>query len=133
MKKLLALLTITGSMIACNNSAKESDSSKDTATATDTSSATMAPAKDSSAMMTTTAPAKDSLMQFKDGKVMIMTNGSWSVLSGSVTTTNGRKVSPNGEVSKNGKKRKMEEGMMIDKDGQLMDKDGKPMDNTGWE
>lgn len=133
MKKLLALLTITGSMIACNNSAKESESSKDTTTATDTSSATMAPAKDSSAMMTTTAPSKDSLMQFKDGKVMIMTNGSWSALSGPVTTTNGRKVSPNGEVTKNGKKRKMEEGMMIDKDGQLMDKDGKPMDNTGWE
>ena len=81
----------------------------------------------------TAAPVKDSVMQFKDGKVMIMTGGSWSALSGPVTTTNGRKVSPNGEVSKNGKKRKMEEGMMIDKDGQLMDKDGKAMDNTGWE
>ena len=130
MKKLLALLTITGSMIACNNSAKESDSAKDTATTTDTSSATMAPKMDT---MATAAPVKDSVMQFKDGKVMIMAGGSWSALSGPVTTTNGRKVSPNGEVSKNGKKRKMEEGMMIDKDGQLMDKEGKPMDNTGWE
>jgi hypothetical protein len=36
-------------------------------------------------------------------------------------------------VSKGGKTRKMEEGMMIDKDGQMMDKDGKMMDNTGWE
>jgi len=62
-----------------------------------------------------------------------MLSGSWSALSAPVTTTNGRKVSPNGEVSKNGKTRKMEEGMMIDKDGQLMDKDGKLMDNTGWE
>ena len=129
MKKLLALLAITGSVIACNNSAKESDSSKDSATMTDTS-ASMAPKMDTTA---TAAPVKDSVMQFKDGKVMIMTGGSWSALSGPVTTTNGRKVSPNGEVSKNGKKRKMEEGMMIDKDGQLMDKDGKPMDNTGWE
>ena len=129
MKKLLALLAITGSVIACNNSDKESDSSKDSATMTDTS-ATMAPKMDT---MATAAPVKDSVMQFKDGKVMIMTGGSWSALSGPVTTTNGRKVSPNGEVSKNGKKRKMEEGMMIDKDGQLMDKDGKAMDNTGWE
>jgi hypothetical protein len=132
MKKLLALLTIAGSMIACNNAAKESDSAKDTATMTDTSSATMAPSKDTTTTMSA-APVKDSVMQFKDGKVMIMSGGSWSALSATVTTTNGRKVSPNGEVSKNGKKRKMEEGMMIDKDGQLMDKDGKPMDNTGWE
>jgi len=123
-------------MIACNNSGKESESSKDTAATTDTSSATMmAPAKDSSTTMTTpaAAPVKDSVMQFKDGKVMIMKGGSWSALTAAVTTSNGRKVSPNGEVSKNGKKRKMEEGMMIDKDGQLMDKDGKPVDNTGWE
>jgi hypothetical protein len=129
MKKLLALLAITGSVIACNNSAKESDSSKDSATMTDTSAA-MAPKMDATAPAAT---VKDSVMQFKDGKVMIMTGGSWSALSATVTTTNGRKVSPNGEVSKNGKKRKMEEGMMIDKDGQLMDKDGKAMDNTGWE
>ena len=129
MKKLLALLAITGSVVACNNSAKESDSSKDSATMTDTS-ATMAPKMDTTA---TAAPVKDSVMQFKDGKVMIMAGGAWTALSAPVTTSNGRKVSPNGEVSKNGKKRKMEEGMMIDKDGQLMDKDGKPMDNTGWE
>ena len=134
MKKLLALLTITGSMIACNNAAKDSDASKDTAATTDTSS-TMTTPKDTSTTISAPlpGPVKDSVMQFKDGKVMIMTGGSWSALSATVTTTNGRKVSPNGEVSKNGKKRKMEEGMMIDKDGQLMDKDGKPMDNTGWE
>jgi hypothetical protein len=126
MKTLLALLAITATMIACNNSAKESDSSKDSVVTTDTSS-TMAPAN------TATTPVKDSVMQFKDGKVMIMAGGTWSPLSATVTTTNGRKVSPNGEVSKNGKTRKMEEGMMIDKDGQLMDKDGKAMDNTGWE
>ena len=130
MKKLLALLAITGSVIACNNSSDKSESSKDSTATTDTSS-TMAPAKDNTA--TAPAPVKDSVMQFKDGKVMIMSGGTWSALSATVTTSNGRKVSPNGEVSKNGKKRKMEEGMMIDKDGQLMDKDGKPMDNTGWE
>ena len=122
MKKLLALLTITGSMIACNNSSDKGESSKDsTATTTDTS-ARMAPAKDTTTMA---APMKDSVMQFKDGKVMIMTGGAWSPLSATVTTTNGRKVSPNGEVTKNKKTKKLEEGMMIDKDGQL--------DQTGWE
>jgi len=126
MKKLLALVAITGTLIACNNAAEQSSSTEATA---DTSSKTVTPSPES----TTVAPAKDSLMQFKDGKVMIMVAGSWSALSAAVTTSNGRKVSPNGEVSKNGKTRKMDEGMMIDKDGQLMDKDGKLMDNTGWE
>ena len=130
MKKLLALLAITGTVIACNNSSESSSSSADTTAAKDTGSKS---AVTDTSSKTSTAAVKDSVMQFKDGKVMIMVGGSWSALTGPVTTTNGRKVSPDGEVSKNGKKRKMEEGMMIDKDGQLMDKDGKLMDNTGWE
>ena len=125
MKKLFALLALSGLMAACSNSSEKDSAAGDTST-------TVATPVDTS---TTTAvtPLKDSVMQFKDGKVMIMVGGSWSALSAPVTTTNGRKVSPNGEVSKGGKTRKMEEGMMIDKDGQLMDKDGKMMDNTGWE
>ena len=127
MKKLLALLTITGFMTACNNSTeKDSSATGDTTTK-------MTPATDTAAATATQPAVKDSLMQFKDGKVMIMAGGSWSPLSAAVTTSNGRKVTPDGEVSKGGKTRKMEEGMMIDKDGQLMDKDGKPMDETGWE
>jgi hypothetical protein len=34
---------------------------------------------------------------------------------------------------KKDKKRKLEEGMMIDKDGQIMDKNGKLMDTSGWD
>ena len=127
MKKLLVFLAIAGFVIACNDA-----SQSDAATGDSTSSTATTPAPDSGTTATP-APAKDSLMQFKEGKVMIMAGGSWTALSATVTTTNGRKVSPNGEVSKGGKTRKMEEGMMIDKDGQLMDKDGKLMDNTGWE
>ena len=128
MKKFLALLAITGVLIACNDNATE-DGSKTGDSATTT---TPAPTPDSS---TTAAPAplKDSLMQFKDGKVMIVVGGSWTALTAAVKTSNGRTVNPNGEVSKGKIKRKMEEGMMIDKDGQMMDKDGKVMDNTGWE
>lgn len=128
MKKLLALLAISGFTIACNDSA-----TTDATTNSDTASTSVtAPAPDTSSS-TAATPVKDSLMQFKDGKVMIMTSGSWAALASPVTTSNGRTVNPNGEVSKGGKTRKMEEGMMIDKDGQMMDKDGKLMDNTGWE
>ena len=122
MKKLLAILAITGFMTACNDAAE-----KDGAAAGDTPAVAPAPEPAPAASL------KDSTMQFKEGKVMIISGGSWSALSATVTTTNGRTVNPNGDVSKNGKTRKMEEGMMIDKDGQLMDKDGKMMDTTGWE
>jgi len=129
MKKLLGILAISVLATACGGGGT------DKAAGTDTTSSALAPptpVPDSSSK-TAATPMKDSVMQFKDGKVMIMTGGAWAALSGPVTTTNGRKVSPNGEVSKNGKTRKLEEGMMIDKDGQLMDKDGKALDNTGWE
>ena len=121
MKKILALLAITGLITACGDSApKETEATADSTTA-------VTPAPDA------TTAVKDSVMQFKDGKVMITVGGTWSELAAPVTTTNGRTVSPNGDVAKGGKTRKMEEGMMIDKDGQMMDKDGKAMDNTGWE
>ena len=122
MKKLLAILVITGFMTACNDAAE-----KDGSATSDTPATSTTPAPEPAAAV------KDSTMQFKDGKVMIVVGGTWSELTAAVTTTNGRTVSPNGDVSKNGKTRKMEEGMMIDKDGQMMDKDGKMIDNTGWE
>ena len=126
MKKLLAFLAISAFMTACGSGTEKDATTSDTVSTTEVT-------PDTSSTTTATPAVKDSLMQFKDGKVMIMTGGSWAELSAPVTATNGRKVSPNGEVSKGGKTRKMEEGMMIDKDGQLMDKDGKMMDNTGWE
>lgn len=124
MKKLLVFLAITGSITACNNAAQKDAVVDSTSTSTTPSDTT-----------TATAPAavKDSLMQFKDGKVVIFTAGAWAPLAAPLTATNGRVINPNGEVSKGGKTRKLEEGMQIDKDGQLMDKDGKMVDNTGWE
>ena len=127
MKKLLVFIAIAGFVTACNDATQSDATTGDSA-----SSTAITPAPDSGAT-TSAAPVKDSLMQFKEGKVMVMAGGAWTELAATVTTTNGRKVSPTGEVSKGGKTRKMEEGMMIDKDGQLMDKDGKMMDNTGWE
>jgi len=129
MKKLLFFASIAALLLtACGDSA-----SKQETPATDTTKAAPAPDSGAAASTATVQPVKDSVMQFKGGKVMIIVGGTWSELTAPVTTTNGRKVSPNGDVSKNGKTKKLEEGMMIDKDGQLMDKDGKPLDNTGWE
>jgi hypothetical protein len=130
MKKLL-ILAIAGFTFACNNGSQSSTSSTDT-TKGDTTKATMAATPDSSAAASQPA-LKDSLMTMKDGKMMIVKNGAWVAMDAAVTCTNGRKVSVDGIVSKKDKKRKLDEGMMIDKDGQIMDKNGKLMDTSGWD
>ncbi len=125
MKKLLLIAAIAGFTCACNDGSKSSTTTTDTATATpaavDTSSAATKPA------------LKDGLMTMKDGKMMVVKDGAWVAMDAPVTCSNGRKVSVSGEVSKGDKKRKLEEGMMIDKDGQIMDKNGKLMDTSGWD
>jgi hypothetical protein len=125
MKKLLLVAAIASFTFACNDGSKSpttsADSTATTPAAVDTSSATVKPAM------------KDGLMTLKDGKVMIVKSGSWTPIDSTVTCTNGRKVDPSGNVSKGDKKRKLEEGMMIDADGQIMDKNGKLMDTSGWD
>src|ERR1700677_1875971 len=104
MKKLLFVVAIAGFTFACN------DGSKSSATSTDTAATTVAPApaaSDSSA--TTQAALKDGLMTLKDGKMMSVKSGAWAAIDSAVTCTNGRKVSVDGLVSKNDKKRKLEE------------------------
>ena len=122
MKKLFLVLAIGAVFAACNNETKTDNP------ATGDTTTTVAPPPP-----VESAPVKDSVMQYKGGKVQIMLGGSWSDLSAPVTTSNGRTVTPTGDVTKGKITRKMDEGMMIDKDGQMMDKDGKPMDTTGWE
>ena len=127
MKKLLFMAAIASFTFACNDSSKP-------AASTDSTAATVAPAPAAADSTAATQPAlKEGLMTMKDGKMMIVKSGAWVALDATVTCTNGRKVEVNGDVSKGGKKRKLEEGMMIDKDGQMMDKSGKLMDTSGWD
>ena len=128
MKKLLFTVAIAGLMGACNDSPKSS-----TTSTTDTAATASAPAATDSSAAASQPALKDSLMTLKDGKMMIVKNGAWVALDAPVTCTNGRMVSVDGTVAKKDKKRKLEEGMMIDKDGQIMDKNGKLMDTSGWD
>ncbi len=130
MKKLLFIVATSCLALACNSGAKPSGT--DSTAAAPAADSAAAPAKDTSSA---SAPAtlKDGLMTMKDGKMMIVKNNSWSAMDSTVTCTNGRKVTVDGTVSKGDKKRKLENGMMIDKDGQVTDKDGKPLDTTGWD
>ena len=124
MKKLLLIAAIACFTFACNDDSKSSTTSTDTATVAPSTVDTTAAAM----------PAlQDGLMTMKDGKMMIVKGGTWVAMDAPVTCTNGRKVDLTGEVSKGDKKRKLEEGMMIDKDGQIKDKDGKLVDTSGWD
>jgi hypothetical protein len=127
MKKLLFAAAIAGLTFACN------DAPKSSASTTDTTAAAPAPAATDSSAAAAQPALKDSLMTLKDGKMMIVKSGAWVAMDAEVTCTNGRKVSVDGTISKKDKKRKLEEGMMIDKDGQIMDKNGKLMDTSGWD
>ena len=125
MKKLLLIAAIACFTFACNDGSKSSTSSTDTAT--------VAPSTVDTSTAASTQVLQDGLMTMKDGKMMIVKDGTWVAMDAPVTCTNGRKVDLTGEVSKGDKKRKLEEGMMIDKDGQIKDKDGKLVDTSGWD
>ena len=130
MKKLLSIVAIASFMTACNdNSTKVETTSTDS---TKMSNDAMMNDTSSTMAMAPAATMKDDLMTMKDGKMMVMKNGTWEEMKEAMTCTNGCVVKPNGEVTKGDKKKMMTEGMMIDKDGQMMDKDGKMMDDSGW-
>ena len=139
MKKLLSIVAVAAVMAACNDSSTKVDSTSTDSTKmsndamkTDTS-ATMTPAAtDTSTAMNSSAMVKDGMMTMKDGKMMVMKNGSWEEMKEEMTCTNGCKVKPNGEVTKGDKKKTLTEGMMIDKDGQMVDASGKLVDETAW-
>ena len=125
MKKLLLIAAIACFTFACNDGSKSSTTSTDTAA--------VAPSTVDTSTAASTQVLQDGLMTMKDGKMMIVKDGTWVAMDAPVTCTNGRKVDLTGEVSKGDKKRKLEEGMMIDKDGQIKDKDGKLVDTSGWD
>ncbi len=128
MKKLLFIAAIASFSFACNDASKTP-----AASTTDTTAAAATPPAADSSSAATQPGLKEGLMKLQGGKVLVVKSGAWVALDSAVTCTNGRKVSIDGEVSKGDKKRKMEEGMMIDKDGQMMDKNGKLMDTSGWD
>ena len=125
MKKLFAILTIAGFMVACNDSGSKTETTAKDSTGMmkDTSMTTTPSTMESSNM-------KEGMMTMKDGKMMVMKDGNWMAMDKTMTCTDGCKVMPNGEmIMADGKKMMMTEGMMCDKDGHMMDKDGKMMDN----
>jgi hypothetical protein len=133
MKKLLPIVALAAVLLACNDTTTESTATNSDSAATVDTAATAPVVEDTTVAAPASTTMKDGLMTLKDGKMMIVKNGAWEPMTKAVTCTNGRKVSIDGEVSKGDKKRKLTEGMMIDKDGQMMDKDGKMMDTSGWE
>ena len=131
MKKFFSILALSIGLVACNGGSTDNASSTSDSTPS-VQPEPMAPSPVDT--VSASAPTmKDGVMAMKDGKMVVMKGGSWEPMKETFTTTNGRKVKTNGEVSKGTRKKKLEEGQMIDKDGQMMDKDGKMMDNTGWE
>ena len=133
MKKLFFILTSVCFMAACSNSSTSGNGADSSATSTtDTTSTMSSPAPADTSTAASSTAMKDGVMTLKDGKLMVMKNGSWQAATEDVTCTNGVKVTTRGEMTKGGKSKTLTEGMMIDKDGQLTDAGGKLVDNAGW-
>ena len=124
MKKLLAILSITAFMIACNDSGSKTETTTTDSTKMMKDTSAMAPSA-----MDTSSNTKEGIMTMKDGKMMEMKDGKWVAMDKTMMCTDGCKVMTNGEVMMaDGKKMMMTEGMTVNKDGHMMDKDGKMMD-----
>ena len=131
MKKFFSILAVSIGLLACNGAGTDNASSISDSTPS-VQPEPMAPSPVDT--VAGSAPTmNDGVMAMKDGQMMVMKGGSWEPMKETITTTNGRKVKPNGEVSNGTRKKKLEEGQMIDKEGQMIDRNGKMMDTTGWE
>ena len=118
MKKSIAILGIAVVFASCNSTGTKSGSDANSGAGVTSTSA------DSTAS-TMTSNITDSTMAMKNGKMQVISNGSWSPMDKTYTCTDGCKVMPDGQViMKNGKKMMLKEGEMVEKNGSMLDAQG---------
>jgi hypothetical protein len=129
MKKKLSIVFITFLLGACNNNSSTTAAPTDSSKITNSGTDTTVKLDTTHFMVSPTAGEGD--LKMKDGKMMILKNGSWEELEESVTLSNGAKVSPNGKVILKGKIMKMSEGYIAQRNGVMKDQTGKTMNSVG--
>ena len=128
MKKLFLFAGIAGVFVACNEPASET-----TETSVDTTvAATGETTVTETTTTTTTYAAAEGDVKMVEGKVMIYQNGAWVAADNDVTLDDGTIVTTKGDVKKDGKTMKMEEGQAVTKAGRFFDKAGNAIENA-WD
>jgi hypothetical protein len=120
MKKIISIVAFATMLAACNNG------STNTPAVVDSSMSMSSSGMDS--MSTSMSPLNEGTVGMRQGRMMIVSDGGWKIMSEPATCSDGCKVMPNGDViMKNGDKMTLKDGETIDKDGHIMDGSGKMM------
>jgi hypothetical protein len=131
MKTMIVLALATVAFTACGDR-------KDTDTTTVTSDTVNTFNADTGSRMTTTsdntvtyAPSEGDV-SYRDGKLMVWRNNEYVVADKDVTLDDGIIVKRNGEVTRNGKVVRMEEGENLSRTGRFFDRTGQAIED-GWD
>jgi len=74
------------------------------------------------------SPFAEGTVGMRQGKMMMVHDSGWKLMTETVSCSDGCRVMPNGEVvMKNGDKMMLKDGETVDKEGHMMDKNGKMM------
>lgn len=92
--------------------------------------------ENSSTVTTTTTTTYSTPMEgdvkMGTSKVMVYRNGDWQTATTDVTLADGSVVSPDGEVEKNGNKKQLTEGEVVNSSGNFFDRTGNAISDA-WE
>lgn len=132
MKQMIVLALAAVSFTSCGDQ-------KTTETTIVTSDSVTTDYADTASMMTnsttdntvTYSPSEGDIA-YKDGKVMVWKNNAYVVSEKDVTLDDGIVVKRNGNVSRNGKVVRLEEGETMSRTGRFFDRTGKAIED-GWD
>jgi hypothetical protein len=128
MKKILVFALAAASLTACNdqknnNTATNSDTTVTTTTTADVSGNT--------STASTYVPADGDVM-YRDGKLMVWRNNAYVLADTDITQDSGIVVRRNGEVIREGRVVKLEEGQAVSKTGRFFNKAGEAIGDA-WD
>ncbi len=125
MKRILSLAAMALIFASCQSQQKESEITTESA---DTTMSTPA----ETTTTTTYTQYRDGDVKMVEKKVMVYRNGNWVVADSDVTMSNGAVVKVNGDVVKDGKTRRLEDGEVVNTSGDFFDRTGNALSNA-WE
>lgn len=122
MKKYLNIIIIATIFTSCGRSSTEKNPNRDSSVTINSTDTTM------DSISRSMSPLADGTVGMRQGKMMVVHDSGWMVMTEPVTCGDGCRVLPNGQViMKNGDKMQLKEGETVDKGGRMMDKNGKAM------
>jgi len=137
MKRIFVFALAAASFAACDNQKSNEtttvSSNSDTTTfMSDTTNATTAPTlTDNTATTTSYVPAEGDVM-YRDGKLMVWRSNAYVLADKDIDHGNGITVRRNGEVWREGKSVKLEDGQAVSKTGKFFNKAGEGIEDA-WD